>query len=284
MADKKITLGKKLRVFAKHNGRIVIGGSLILIVVLMAILAPLLTDFDPTMTNGWEKNLAAGEKGHPLGTDYLGRDIWSRILYGARTSILISVTAQVILIAVGAALGLICGYYPKVDMILMRALEAINALPTILLVYVLVMIMGTGYISLIVALVIGSMTGIARYVRAQVMSLRQKEFVEREVVIGAGTLRTMVLHVLPHCSSYLLVRFGSGLGSTIMSLATLSFLGVGLPGGTPSWGTDISAAQKTILAYPEKVFYPMIAIAITVYGFSMLADGLRDYMSPELRH
>lgn len=284
MADQKITFWKKLLVFTKNNGRIIIGGTLIFIVLMMGIMAPLLTEFDPSTTNGYKTMLAAGEEGHLLGTDYLGRDIWARILYGARTSIILAVAVQIVTIAVGCILGLICGYYPKVDLFLMRALEAINALPTILLVYVLVMIMGNGYTSLVFAMVVGSMTGIARYIRAQVMSLRQKEFVERELVIGAGTIRTMILHVLPHCSSYLLVRFGSGLGANIMSLATLSFLGVGLPGGAPSWGADIAKAQSSLLAYPDKVFYPMIAIAITVYGFSMLADGLRDYMSPELRH
>ena len=284
MADKKISFWKKAQVFAKNNGRIIIGGILILFVLTMGILAPVLTEYDPVETNGYKTHLPAGAEGHLLGTDGLGRDIWSRLLYGARTSILLAVSVQIVTIAVGCILGLICGYYPKVDLFLMRILEAINALPTILLVYVLIMVMGNGYPSLVFAMVVGSMTGIARYIRAQVMSLRQKEFVEREVVIGAGTIRTMILHVLPHCSSYLLVRFGSGLGANIMSLATLSFLGVGMPGGAPSWGADISAAQRTLLAYPDKVFYPMIAIAITVYGFSMLADGLRDYMSPELRH
>lgn len=283
MTEQKITLWKKFRVFAKHNGRIIIGGSLILIVVLMGVFAPLLTEFDPLATNGYERYLQAGENGHLLGTDTQGRDIWSRILYGARTSVLIAVVVQITTIAIGSMLGLICGYYPKVDIVLMRILEAVTSLPTILMVYVLVMIMGEGYVSLISALVIGNMPSIARYVRAQVLSLRQKEFVEREVTVGAGTFRTMMLHVLPHCSSYLMVRFGTGLGGSIMSLATLSFLGVGLPGGTPTWGADISNAQTMLMAFPEKVFYPMIAIAITVYGFSMLADGIRDYMSPELR-
>lgn len=281
--EQKITLWKKFRVFAKHNGRIIIGGTLILIVLLMGICAPLLTDYDPVATNGYERYLRAGVNGHLLGTDAQGRDIWSRLLYGARTSVLIALVVQFTTIAIGSLLGLICGYYPKVDIVLMRILEAVSSLPTILMVYVLVMIMGSGYVSLISAMVIGNMPSIARYVRAQVLSLRQKEFVEREVAIGAGTFRTMMLHVLPHCSSYLLVRFGSGLGGSIMSLATLSFLGVGLPGGTPTWGADIANAQSMLMVYPEKVFYPMIAIAITVYGFSMLADGVRDYMSPELR-
>lgn len=278
-----ISVWKKILVFTRHNGRIVIGGLLILSLIVLTLLAPVLTEYDPTDTNGYERYLSAGEKGHLLGTDAQGRDIWSRLLYGARSSILIAVVVQLLNVAIGSLLGLVCGYFPKVDIILMRVLEAVSSLPTILMVYVLVMIMGSGYLSLIMAMVICNMPSIARYVRAQVLSLRQKEFVEREVAIGARTFRTMILHVLPHCSSYLLVRFGAGLGGSIISLATLSFLGVGLPGGTPTWGADIANAQSMFLVYPEKVFYPMIAIAIAVYGFSMLGDGLRDYMSPQQR-
>lgn len=283
MTEQKISFGKRFRVFAKHNMRIIIGGTLVLFVIVMGLCAPLLTDFDPLATNGYERNLSAGEAGHLLGTDDQGRDLWARILYGARTSVAIAFTVQLTTIVLGSLLGLVCGYFPKVDIVLMRILEAIASLPTILMVYVLVMIMGSGYVSLISAMAIGSMPSTARYVRAQVLSLRQKEFVEREIAIGAPTFRTMILHILPHCSSYLLVRFGAGLGGSIISLATLSFLGVGLPGGSPTWGSDISAAQGKFLVYPDKVFYPMIAIAIAVFGFSMLGDGLRDYMSPELR-
>lgn len=279
----KISVWKKIYVFAKHNGRIVIGGLLILSLIVLTLLAPVLTEYDPVATNGYERYMAAGEGGHLLGTDAQGRDIWARLLYGARSSILIAVVVQLLNVAIGSLLGLVCGYFPKVDIILMRILEAVSSLPTILMVYVLVMIMGSGYVSLISAMVICNMPSIARYVRAQVLSLRQKEFVEREVAIGARTFRTMILHVLPHCSSYLLVRFGAGLGGSIISLATLSFLGVGLPGGTPTWGADIANAQGMFLVYPDKVFYPMIAIAIAVFGFSMLGDGLRDYMSPQQR-
>ena len=280
MTDQKITFWMKLRVFARHNGRIVIGGTLLLIILITTLCAPLLTDFDPIATNGYERYLSAGQNGHLLGTDAQGRDIWARLLYGARSSIIIAVAVQFLTIIIGSFLGLLCGYFPKVDIVLMRILEAIASLPTILLVYVLVMIMGSGYVSLISAMVIGSMPSIARFVRAQVLSLRRAEFVEREVAIGAGTLRTMLLHILPHCSSYLLVRFGAGLGGSIISLATLSFLGVGLPGGTPTWGADIANAQGMFLVYPEKVFFPMIAIGITVFAFSMLGDGLRDYLNP----
>lgn len=294
--EKKISVWKKMQVFAKHNGRIVIGGTLLLLIVLVGIFAPFLTSFDPLTTNGYERNLAAGTYSsatdvndptygavHIMGTDGQGRDIWSRIVYGVRSSVLIAVTVQTLSIAIGAMLGLVAGYFPKVDIILMRILEAVSSLPTILMVYVLVMIMGSGYFSLIMAMVVGNMPSIAKFVRAQVLSLRRKEYIEREITVGAGTFRTMILHVLPHCSSYLMVRFGSGLGGSIMSLATLSFLGVGLPGGTPTWGADINSAQGLMMVFPDKVFYPMIAIGITVYAFSILGDGIRDYMSPELR-
>lgn len=283
MSDQKITVWKRIRAFSRHNGRILIGGVLIAFVLFMTIGAPLFTSFDPLETNGYERYLASGVNSHPLGTDAQGRDIFSRLLYGGRASIIIAVGVQFLTIVAGSLVGLICGYFPKVDIVIMRILEAVASLPTILLVYVLVMVLGRGYVSLISAMVIGGISGVTRFVRAQVLSLRKKEFIEREITIGAGTFRTMLLHVLPHCSSYLLVRFGSGLGGSIISLATLSYLGVGLPGGAPTWGADIGAAQGMFLVYPDKVFYPMIAIGIAVFGFSMLGDGFRDYLSPDLR-
>ncbi len=277
---KEITLRKKLFVFAKHNGRIIIGSILIGIVLFVAIFAPLLTDHDPNATSAYNKYQDPGPE-HPLGTDEVGRDVWSRIAYGARASLIVAVSAQLLTVVLGALLGLVCGFYPKADSIIMRILEAIGSLPTILMVFVISSILGSGYINLILALVIEGITGITRYTRMQVMSLRQKEFVEREIAMGAGTFRTMILHVLPQCSSYLLVSFGAGLAGKVMSMATLSYLGVGLPVNIPNWGAEVSNAQGGLLFYPELVFYPMLAIAITTFGFCMLGEGLRDLLDPK---
>lgn len=277
-----VSFGKKVRVFIKNNGRLVIGAILILLVVFTAICAPLLAHNDPNATDTYNKNQRPSSE-YLLGTDYLGRDIWSRLVYGSRASLIIAVAAQSLTLAAGLVLGLICGFYPKADMVIMRILEAMSSLPTILTVFVIGSVLGEGYGNLILAMVIGGVSGTTRYSRAQILSLRQKEFVEREVAMGASMPRIMFLHVLPQCASYILVSFGEGLAGKVMSLATLSFLGVGLPSSVPNWGAELSMAQGSFLIYPMNVVYPMIAIAITTFGFSMLGDGLRDFMDPKTR-
>lgn len=275
-----ISLAKKARVFIRNNGRLVIGAVLILLVVFTAICAPLLAHNDPNETDTYNKNQRPSSE-YLLGTDYLGRDIWSRIVYGSRASLIIAVAAQTLTLAAGLVLGLICGFYPKADMVIMRILEAMSSLPTILTVFVIGSVLGEGYGNLILAMVIGGVSGTTRYSRAQILSLRQKEFVEREVAMGASMPRIMFLHVLPQCSSYILVSFGEGLAGKVMALTTLSFLGVGLPSSVPNWGAELSMAQGSFMIYPMNVIYPMIAIAITTFGFSMLGDGLRDFMDPK---
>lgn len=275
-----ISLAKRIRVFIRNNGRLVIGAILILLVVFTAICAPLLAHNDPNATDTYNRNQRPSSE-YLLGTDYLGRDIWARIVYGSRASLIIAVVAQTLTLAAGLVLGLICGFYPKADMVIMRILEAMSSLPTILTVFVIGSVLGEGYGNLILAMVIGGVSGTTRYSRSQIMSLRQKEFVEREVAMGASVPRIMFLHVLPQCASYILVSFGEGLAGKVMSLATLSFLGVGLPSSVPNWGAEISMAQGSFMIYPMNVIYPMIAIAITTFGFSMLGDGLRDFMDPK---
>jgi len=278
----KVTLWKRTWVFVKNNGRMVLGGILILVIILMALCAPLLTDQDPNYTDAYN-DYAAPSQEHPLGTDSLGRDVWARIVYGARISLGVAVGVQLATILLGVCLGLICGFFPKADMVIMRILEAISSIPTILLIFVLSFALGENFWSLMAAMVIEGITGIARHVRLQVMSLRQKEFVEREVAMGAGIGRIMFLHVLPQCSAYLLVSFGSGLAGKVLSMATMSFLGVGLTSSIPNWGSDIAREQGNILSHPFTVFVPMIAIAVTAFAFSMLGDGLRDFMDPKTR-
>ena len=275
----RISFWKKTLVFAKNNGRILVGGVMVAVIVFVAIFAPYLTDQDPNATDIYNSYQDASEA-HPMGTDHLGRDIQARVIYGSRASLIIALVSASIGVVVGAVLGLLCGFYAKIDMLIMRILEAISSLPTILTVFVISAVLGDGYFGLITALVIATIPGTTRYVRAQVMSIRQREFVEREIAMGASTLRIMFYHVLPQCTSYLLVSFGAGLGGKIMSLATLSFLGVGLPEHVPNWGTEIAAGSSILMLHPWNVFYPIIAVAITAFGFSMLGDGLRDLLDP----
>ena len=153
-----VSLGRKIRVFIKHNGRLIVGGILVFAMVLMAIFAPLLTKYDPNATDIRNRNLAPNAE-HIMGTDGAGSDLWAQVVYGARASLLIAFISQIATMAVGALLGLVCGFYSKLDMIIMRILEAINSLPSILLIFVLGMVFGNSYFNLILTLVIAGMGG-----------------------------------------------------------------------------------------------------------------------------
>lgn len=269
--------------FIRKNGRIIIGGVIIGFVVFCSIFAPLLTSWDPESVNLLDKNALPGVNGHIFGADYLGRDLWARILYGSRTTLLVSIGSEVFLIVTGTILGLICGYYKKVEKILMRIMDAFATVPNLLLCLLMISVFGAGVPQMIVALAIHGIPGLARMVRNQVLSLREKEYIESEYAMGAGDLRTLFHHILPACSSYLLVRFSNGLAGMILSMTSLSFLGIGLDPTMASWGGIVQDGQKLMFAVPHLVFYPALAICLTVFGFAMLGDGLRDKFDPRLR-
>ena len=220
---------------------------------------------------------------HVLGTDAYGRDMWARLIFGSRNTLLISLGAQVILTVAGTLLGLLCGYYTKVEKYLMRVLDAMATIPNLLLCLLMVSVFGSGVPNLMLAMSFHGIPGLARMIRNQVLSLREKEYIESEKAMGASDIRTVILHILPACSSYLLVRFSSGLASAILSMTSLSYLGVGLDPTIASWGGMIQNSQKIMFALPHSFMVPTVAIAVTVFGFAMLGDGLRDLLDPKLR-
>lgn len=268
--------------FIKKYGRLILGAAIITVVLVCAMFASVITTFDPMELNLPEAKQTANEI-HILGTDYFGRDIFSRICYGASTTIIVAVGAQLLATSVGTVLGLLCGYYTRLEKYLMRILDAFSTIPTLLLCLMMVSIVGAGIPNLIVAMSIGSIPGCARLVRNQVLSLREKEYIESEKAMGASDLRTIFLHILPACTSFLVVRFTSGLAGSVMSMTSLSYLGLGLDPTIPSWGGMINESQGMFLVYPHMVFAPSVAICITVLGFSLFGDGLRDLLDPKLR-
>lgn len=220
---------------------------------------------------------------HVFGTDIYGRDMWSRLIFGSRNTLIVSLGAQVILTVSGTLLGLLCGYYTKVEKYLMRVLDAMATIPNLLLCLLMVSVFGSGVPNLMLAMSFHGIPGLARMVRNQVLSLREKEYIESEKAMGASDIRTVILHILPACMSYLLVRFSTGLSGAILSMTSLSYLGVGLDPTIASWGGMIQNSQKIMFALPHTFMVPTIAIGITVFGFSMLGDGLRDLLDPKLR-
>lgn len=273
----------KFTAFLKKYGRILIGGTIIAAVILCTVFAPLLTDYDPEEVGDYSEFKQPPSEEHWLGTDIYGRDMWSRIVYGGRSTLLVSVGAQVVLVILGTILGLLCGYYSKVEKYVMRFLEACATIPSLLLTMLLISVFGSGIPQMIIAMSIFGIPGLARMIRNQVLSLREKEYIESEKAMGASDLRTVVLHILPACSSYLLVRFSNGLSGMILSMTSLSFLGVGLDPTVANWGAMVNDGQKIMFAVPHVVMVPTFVISITVFGFAMLGDGLRDLLDPRLK-
>lgn len=272
---------KPLR-FVQKYGRLLIGGTIIATVLFCAIFASVLAPYDPDEYELIDRKQTPSAE-HILGTDMYGRDMLTRIMYGARTTLIVAFGSRVVSICVGTVLGLICGYYTKAEKILMRILEGFSIIPNLLLCLMMVSIFGAGTINLILAMAVGGIPGTARMVRNQVLSLREKEYIESEKAMGASDVRTMFLHILPACSSYLLVSFSSGLAGAVLSMTSLSYLGLGLSPLIPSWGGMINEGQSAMFGTPHLILYPGLAICITVFGFSLLGDGVRDLLDPKLR-
>jgi ABC-type dipeptide/oligopeptide/nickel transport system permease subunit len=280
--EKRHKVAKRVKSFLKKYGRLMIGGTILAVVVFCSICAPLLTDQDPTLVVlANSKRLPDAE--HILGCDQYGRDIWARLLYGSRTTLLVVIGAQIVSVVGGTVLGLLCGYYRKVEKVLMRILEGFATIPNLLLCLMMVSIFGAGTLNLILAMSIGGIPGCARIVRSQVLSLKEKEYIESEMAMGASDVRTMFLHILPSCVSFLIVRVTTGLSGSMLSITSLSYLGLGLDPLIPSWGGEIQQAQSYMFTVPHMVLYPALAICITIFGFSMLGDAVRDLLDPKLR-
>ena len=179
-------------------------------------------------------------------------------------------------VVIGTLIGLLCGYYPKVDAVLMRVMEAFNAIPTLVITLLICEALGRGVFNLMLGMALGGFIGVARLVRGRVLSVRKEEYIECEKVMGASGLRTMFLHVLPACSNTLLVRFSTGLAGSLLSMIGLAFLSVGVPQDIPTWGLMVAIGRGMALLKPHLVLYPTLAIAITTFGFAMLGDGMRE--------
>lgn len=272
---------KPMRFLAKY-GRLILGGGIIGLIIFGSIFAPFLTPYDPEIYDlDIRKQLPSAE--HLLGTDNYGRDMFTRILYGGRTTLIVAFGSKALGILLGTVLGLICGYYKWAEKILMRILDAMATIPNLLLCLMMVAIFGAGTVNLIIAMAIGSIPGTARMVRNQVLSLKEKEYIESEHAMGASDARTMFMHILPSCTSYLIVAFSSGLAGAVLSMTSLSYLGLGLSPVIPNWGGMINEAQHLMFGTPHLVLYPGIATCLAVFGFAMLGDGVRDLLDPRLR-
>lgn len=273
---------RPLKAFLRRYGRVLLGGFFVSLVVIMAVFAPLIATHDPYRVDmTLARTPPCGE--FLFGTDIYGRDIFSRIVYGARITLIVAIGVQVLVIAIGTTIGLLCGYYKRFDGICSRVMEGLAAMPQILLALAIATILGEGTFNVIFAIVICALPSLVRVIRSQVLSLREKEFVESEKAMGASDFRTIFLHILPHCSDYLLIRCATGISTTISSMSTLSYLGVGMDPTIPSWGAILADGNGYLFLYPYMCLYPGVVISLTIFGFTMLGEGLRDVLDPKYR-
>lgn len=267
----------------KKNRMATAGGITILLIILIAIFAPFITPYDPYIVD-LNNQFIKPNFVHLLGTDMYGRDVLARIIYGARISLLIGIVPTTITMIIGTFFGIISGYYGgKNDFIIMSIVNMVLAFPSLLLAMVVMYTLGASLLNIFIALSIVGWGGTARVVRAQTLSYKNKEFIEAAKAIGVRDIIIMMKHILPNCIPQLLVLFTLNIPSSILSEASLSFLGVGAQPPASSWGLMVSNGKEYIFNAPWVAIAPGVAILIIVLAFNFLGDGLRDTLDPYLK-
>jgi ABC-type dipeptide/oligopeptide/nickel transport system permease subunit len=264
--------------------KIVIAGLVIIVLCsIAAIFAQWLAPYDPYEINP-ANSLASPSSEHWLGTDTLGRDYMSRMIYGARTSMLIGICSVLIAAGIGIILGLVAGYFGGfVNAVIMRFIDAFMAFPMIMLMLIMSAVMGAGIFNLILALGISMMASYARIICGQVISIKENDYVIAARLIGCSNTRIMFQHVLPNCLAPVIVMMTMMIGAAILAEAGLSFLGMGINQPTATWGGMVNNGYSYLLDAPHLSLIPGLAIMLLVFAFNMVGDGLRDALDPRLR-
>ena len=272
------------------RAKIAVAGLVVIVLVLVcALFAPLIAPHNPDLTNNavflkppfWQ---AGGSISYPLGTDAIGRDILSRLIYGARLSLVIGIAVVALAIVIGVVLGLVAGYFKGIaDIAIMRLMDILMTMPSLLLAIVIVAILGPGLMNAMLAVAIVVLPHYVRITRAAVITEASKDYVVAAQVSGAQRLRLMFSEILPNCAAPLIVQATLGVSTAILDAAALGFLGLGAQPPTPEWGTMLADAREFVLRAWWVVTFPGLAILITVLAFNLLGDGLRDALDPKLK-
>ena len=271
----------------RRNRLAVVGAVIVVILALDAIFVPVLVPIgliqDP-LKQDVVHAYATPSVHHLLGADYLGRDMLSRLMFGARISLLVGVVVQGIILVIGGAIGLTSGYSGgRVDNLLMRFTDIWYAFPDLLFVLVLASVFGASLLSIFVAIAVVNWVNLARLVRGQVLSIKEKEFIESARAVGSSPAKIVLKHLVPNSLGPVIVTLTFGIPQAIFLEAALDFLGVGIPPPTPTWGKMVLDGYEAIYAAPLQVVFPACAIAITMLAFTFIGDGLRDALDPRMR-
>ena len=267
-----------------RNKTAVLGLVILLIEIVLAILAPYIAPYDYTEMD-FMNMFATPSKAHLFGCDDLGRDIFSRILIGARYSLSCGILATLIGTVIGMAIGAIAGFFGgKTDNIIMRVLDVIQAIPGMVMMIVMSAVLGPGFINTIIAMAFGTIAGMARMLRAQMLKVRENEYIEASVSINCSKARIILDHLIPNCMSPMIVQATMGVAQTITTASGLSFIGLGVQPPAPEWGAMLSGSRQFIRQAPHLVIFPGLAIAVTVLALNMMGDGLRDALDPKLKN
>jgi peptide/nickel transport system permease protein len=268
------------RLLASWNGRV--GLAIVLLVITIGVGAPLVDPYDPRVDSNLIEARRAPSWQHPFGTDRLGRDMLRRVVHGTRISLTVGFLVVFASGTVGTLLGLTAGYFRGlVDSMIMRLIDILLAFPAILLAIAIVAVRGPGLTNTMIAVSIVGIPGYARVVRSMVLSIREREYVEAARMVGVSDLRIMFRHILPNSLSPIIVQATLGVGGAILFAAALGFLGLGAQPPSPEWGAMIGDGIPFLRQSPHMVFFPGMAIMLTVLGFNLLGDGLRDALDPQ---
>jgi peptide/nickel transport system permease protein len=278
-----------------NNWSVRIGGAALVLLVLIALAAPWLGTVDPTLFDAASRDLRPGEAGEIttlegetvkhvflMGSDSFGRDIYSRVLYGTRVSLIVGLAAALLALAFGVVCGLTAGYIRWLDGLVMRVMDGIMAIPAILIAIAVVALWRASLPSVVIAIAIPEIPRVTRLVRALVLSIREEPYVEAAVALGTPAVKIMFGHILPNTIAPLLVQGTYICAFAILLEAILSFLGVGLPPDIPTWGNIMAEGRVQFVAYPHNVFFPGVFLAVTVLAVNILGDGLRDTLDPKM--
>jgi peptide/nickel transport system permease protein len=284
-------IGKRLL----HNPSVLIGAALLVLITLMGLLAPMITSIDPAEINPSDRNQLPGfettvrdDEGKKfkriavMGTDSLGRDIYSRVVWGARVSLTIGIAVAALSVVIGLVIGLVAGYFRALDGVIMRVMDGLMAVPAILVAIALVSLSGASLFTVIVAVAIPEIPRVVRLVRSVVLSIREEPYVEAAISVGTPTYLVLWRHVLPNTIAPLIVQATFVAGAAILLEAALSFLGVGIPPETPTWGNIMAEGRSVFQILPHNILYPAAFLTVTVLAINMLGDGLRDTLDPRM--